>query len=227
VIVSLKTLSEVLRSLRSVNPQAEILVVEGVCSAVSLADIAKRHGIHQFLDSGMQLLDADRLPLLDYPNTSPQPIRFKSMLAPQILTEVDCCISVAGLKRTVLKEQPLISAALKNLYGLFPRAHYKARSANSRGQLHRPSVPLILQDVYFTVGHLFHGAVVGGEHKFVSESWKPDRGNSEPLNQVIWGSDLIAVDREACRAGGENVPDYLEAIDRLRCRGTSDSFKMR
>ena len=226
VIVSLKTLAEVLRSLRHANPQAEILVVEGVCSAVSLAEIAKRHGIDQLLDGGMQLLDADRLPLQDYPNTSPQPVRFKSMVAPQILAEVDCCISVAGLKRTVLK-QPLISASLKNLYGLFPRAHYKARSANSRGQLHRPSVPLILQDVYFTIGHLFHGAVVGGEHKFVSDSWKPDRGKSELLNQVIWGSDLITVDREACRAGGEELPDYLDEIDRLRCSPTNDSSKSR
>ena len=216
VIVSLTTLSEVLRGLRHANPQAEILVVEGVCSAASLTEIAERHGIDRLLDDGMQLLDADRLPLQDYPNTSPQPVRFKSMLAPQILTEVDCCISVGGLKRTVLKEQPLISASLKNLYGLFPRAHYRARSANSRGQLHRPSVPLILQDVYFTIGHLFHGAVVGGEYKFVSENWKPDRGKSEPLDQVIWGRDLIAVDREACKVGGETVPSYLERIEELR-----------
>jgi Domain of unknown function (DUF362) len=217
VTVSIKILGAVLQGLRHSSPLAEILVVEGVCSAMSLQDIASRHGLYELIDEGMQLLDADRLPLDDYPNCSPHPpVRFRSMLAPKLLTEVDCCISVSALKRTVLKDQPLISASLKNLYGLFPRSQYKARSPNSRGQLHRPSVPLILQDVYFTIGHLFHGGVVDADLKFVSDSWKPDRGRSIPIGQVIWGNDLLNVDREACKVGNETVPDYLDAIERLR-----------
>jgi uncharacterized protein (DUF362 family) len=218
VTVSMGVLGAVLQRLRRVSPNAEILIVEGVCSAVSLIDIASKNGLHNLLDEGMQLLDADQLPLRDYPNRSPQPVRFQSMLAPALLSEVDCCISVGAFKRTILKDEPLISASLKNLYGLFPRAKYKARSANSRGQLHRPSVPLVLQDVYFSVGHLFHGGVVDGDRKFVSKDWKPDKGETVALGQIIWGDDLLSVDRKACELSNEAIPSYLTAIEHLCSR---------
>lgn len=214
--VSMGVLGTVLKGVRAVNPTAEILIVEGVCSAVSLSEIASRNGLYRLLDEGMQLLDADTLPLKEYPNPLSHPARFKSMLAPALLDEVDCRISVGAFKRTVLNDAPLISASLKNLYGLFPRSHYKARSPKSRGQLHRPSVPLVLQDVYFTIGHLFDGAVVDGDRKFVSRDWKPDRGDAIALGKVFWGSDLLQVDRVACEVGGEPIPDYLNAIEALR-----------
>jgi Domain of unknown function (DUF362) len=224
VTVSMGVLGAVLQGLRRVSPSAEILIVEGVCSATPLTEIASRNGLYGLLDEGMQLLDADELPLQEYPNRSPQPIRFASMLAPALLSEVDCCISVGALKRTVLKDQPLISASLKNLYGLFPRAKYKARSANSRGQLHRPSVPLVLQDVYFSIGHLFQGAVVDGDLKFVSKDWKPDKGEAIPLGQVFWGDDLLSVDRKACEVGSESIPSYLEVIEHLLDRAIGSGF---
>jgi Domain of unknown function (DUF362) len=216
VTVSMGVLDSVLRGLRWVNATAEILIVEGVCSPVPLTEIASRNGLCSLLDAGMQLLDADQLPLREYPNRSPQPVRFQTMVAPALLAEVECCISVSAFKRTTLQNQPLISASLKNLYGLFPRAKYKARSANSRGQLHRPSVPLVLQDVYFSIGHLFHGAVVDGDRKFVSRDWKPDKGDAVPLGQVFWGDDIINVDRRACEVGNEAIPDYINAIELLR-----------
>ncbi|OIP67847.1 MAG: hypothetical protein AUK43_18100 [Oscillatoriales cyanobacterium CG2_30_40_61] len=216
VTVSLPILTTVLQTLRHQNPQAEILIVEGVCSPVSLDEIVRRHGIDQILGDGIRILDADTLPLTEYPNLSPQPVRFKSMFAPSLLTEVDCRISIGAFKRTILNGKPLISASLKNLYGLFPRAHYHARSPHSRGQLHRPSVPLILQDVYFCIGHLFDGAVVDGDRQFISPNWKPDRGESIPLGKVFWGEDLISVDREVCNCAGEIIPDYLDRIDQLR-----------
>jgi len=214
--VSMGVLQKVLQGLRDASPQAEILIVEGVCSPVSLAEIAQRNGLLNLLDEGMRWLDADQLPLKDYPNRSPNPVRFPSMMAPALLEEVDCRISVGALKRTQLKGQPLISASLKNLYGLFPRSHYKARSPNSRGQLHRPSVPQILQDVYFTIGYLFDGGVVDGNQKYHSADWKPDRGKAIALGKVFFGDDLIAVDRTACEVGEEPMPEYLDAIDRLR-----------
>ncbi len=223
VTVSMPVLSAVLRGLRQASPKAEILIVEGVCSPVSLAKIAARHGLYALLDDQMQLLDADELPLSDYPNLSPQPVRFKSMQAPALLREVDCRISVGAFKRTILKDQPLISASLKNLYGLFPRRQYKARSANSRGQLHRPSVPLVLQDVYFCIGHLFDGAVVDADQKFVSPDWKPDRGQAVKLGQVIWGESLLDVDRLACKLGDESPPDYLTAIEALLVQSGAQS----
>jgi uncharacterized protein (DUF362 family) len=216
VTVSMGVLAKVLQALRQASPQAEILIVEGVCSAISLTDIASRNGLYPLLDEGMQLLDADTLPLVDYPNQSPTPVRFKTMKAPALLQEVDCRISVGALKRTILKDQPLISASLKNLYGLFPRAHYKARSPNSRGQLHRPSVPQVLSDVYFCIGHLFDGAVVDGDRQFVSRDWKPDKGDAIALGQVFSGPDPVAVDRLACATAGEAIPSYITAIETLR-----------
>jgi uncharacterized protein (DUF362 family) len=216
VTVSIKILDAVLRGLRNFNPKAEILIVEGVCSTLSLTEIASRHGLYNLLDEGMKLLDADELPLKEYFNHSPQKARFTSMIAPAILEEVDCRISVGALKRTYIKDKALISASLKNLYGLFPRAKYKARSAKSRGQLHRPSVPLVLQDVYFTIGYLFDGAVVDANLKFVGKDWRPDKGEAIKIGKVFYGENILAVDRKACEVSGELVPDYLDAIESLK-----------
>jgi Domain of unknown function (DUF362) len=216
VTVSLNILDRTLKALRAINPTAEILIVEGVCSPVSFSQIVAKHGVYSILDVGMQILDADELELVEYPNRSPEPARFKTMWAPKLLQEVDCRISLGTFKRTILKDEVLISASLKNLYGLFPRSHYKARSVNSRGQLHRPSVPMVLQDVYFTIGHLFDGAVIDADQRLVSRDWKPDKGEKVQSDRIFWGDDLIEVDRLACETLGEEVANYLTAIDRLR-----------
>lgn len=214
--VSMAVLQKVLMGLRQVNPQAEISIVEGVCSKVSFTDIMSQLGIYLLLDEGMQLLDADTLDLVEYPNQAPEPVRFQSMWAPQLLQTVDCRISVGAFKRTTLKGRSLISASLKNLYGLFPRSRYRARSASSRGQLHRPSVPAVLQDVYFTIGHLFDGAVVDCDQKFVSQDWRPDKGDAISIGQVIWGEDLLAVDQCTCEVGQEAIAPYLKSIRQQR-----------
>lgn len=212
VTVSLAVLERVIQGLRASYPQAEILIVEGVCSKVSFETIMAKQGVHRLLGDGIHLLDADQLDLVEYPNRSPQPVRFKTLWAPKLLQEVDGCLSISAFKRTHLKGEPLISATLKNLYGLLPRAKYKARSASSRGQLHRPSVPLVLQDVYFTLGHFFHGGVVDCTEKLVSRDWQPDRGDAIPIGQVIWGDDLLAVDAQACAIAGEAIPSYVTAL---------------
>lgn len=216
VTVSMAVLGDVIRSLRKFNPKAEILIVEGVCSKVAFDIIMAKVGANQLLSEGIQLLNADELELAEYPNHSPSPVRFKTMWAPKLLREVDCCLSVSAFKRTQLKGSPLISASLKNLYGLFPRAQYKARSASSRGQLHRPSVPLVLQDVYYTLGHFFAGGVVDCTQKFVSRDWQPDRGDGIAIGQVIYGDDLLTVDRTACQVGQEDIPDYITALENQR-----------
>lgn len=217
--VSMTVLGKVLAGLRQANPTAEILIVEGVCSPKPLSDIASRNGLYDILTDGMQLIDADTLPMVPYPNQLETPVRFKEMLAPKLLQEVDCRLSVGAFKITSLKGSPLLSASLKNLYGLFPRAKYKARSAHSRGQLHRPSVPQILQDVYFSIGHLFDGGVVDCTQKFISKDWHPDRGDAVDIGKVIWGEDLLTVDKAACEVGEEPQAGYLEAIAQLRERG--------
>ena len=209
-------LGKVLKGLRETNPTAEILIVEGVCSKVSLADIAIKNGLTPLLTDGVRLLNADELALVEYPNRLSEPVRFKTMWAPKLLQEVDCRISVSAFKKTNLKGRDLISASLKNLYGLFPREKYRARSPHSRGQLHRPSVPLVLQDVYFTIGHLFDGGVVDCDRKFISHNEKPDKGDSFDIGQVIWGNDLLAVDKLACQIGKEKEAAYLDPIVELR-----------
>lgn len=216
VTVGMPVLSKVLQGLRQASPKAEILVVEGVCSKLPLADIASKNGLYGILDKGMAVLDADTLPCIAYPNRSPQPVRYSEMWAPKLLQEVDCRISVSAFKITSLKERPLVSATLKNLYGLFPRGKYKARSEHSRGQLHRPSVPKILQDIYFSIGHLFDGGVADCSQKFVSKDWRPDVGTGFDLGHVVWGNDLLAVDRQACQLAQEPVADYIDPIEQLR-----------
>ena len=216
VTVSLDVLGKVLRALRQASPNAKISIVEGVCSPVSLHDIASKNGLYALLDEGMELLDADTLPLVEYPNLSPTPIRFQTMWAPALLQQVDCRITIGTFKRTILKDKPLISASLKNLYGLFPRSKYHARSLKSRGQLHQPSVPKILQDVYFCVGHLFDGAIVDANLRLISPDWKPDRGQTIEFGKIFAGVDPVTVDRSACIVTGEPIPDYLDAIEKLR-----------
>lgn len=210
--VSMGVLGKVLQALRQASPNAQISIVEGVCSPVSLHDIASKNGLYALLDDRMELLDADTLPLVKYPNLSPTPVRFQTMWAPALLGQVDCRITIGTFKRTMLKDKPLISASLKNLYGLFPRSKYHALSLNSRGQLHKPSVPLILQDVYFCIGHLFDGAVVDADLRMVSPDWKPDRGQTIEFGKIFAGTDPIAVDRAACIATGEPISDYLDEI---------------
>ncbi len=214
--VSMTVLQQVLLGLRQASPRAEIFIVEGVCSKVPFADSMDKLGVYDLLDEKMQLLDADTLELLEYPNRAANPVRFKTLWAPKLLQTVDCRISVGAFKKTTLKERSLISASLKNLYGLFPRAKYQARSTHSRGQLHRPSVPEILQDIYFTIGHLFDGAVVDCDQKFISRDWRPDVGNGVPIGQVIFGDDLLAVDERACEIGQEAIAPYLHPIQQQR-----------
>lgn len=215
VTIDLKVLATVLQTLKELNPNAEILLVEGVCSQCSLAEIALKNCLTPLLDEQVRLLDADKLPLTKYQNTSPAPVRFEYLWAPKLIKEVDCRISLAVLKRTE-STTPLISASLKNLYGLFPRSKYSDQKAHARDALHQPSVMEVLQDIYFSIGHLFDGAIVGGEKHFHSYDWRPYEGESLPFGKVIHGDDLLAVDRAACLAAKETVPAYLDNIEKLR-----------
>ena len=215
VTVGLPVLAAVIAGIRRVNPQAEILIVEGVCNKLPASIIMEKLGLPALLAPGITFLDADALPCIAYPNTSPNPQRFASLLAPALLGEVDCRISIGCLKKTMLKERVLISAAIKNLYGLLPRATYHARSPYSRGQLHRPDVQRIIADVYHTLGVLFDGAVVDATQKFVSRDWEPDIGQAVPCGRVLFCDDLLAVDRAACELAAEGMPDYLTYIEAM------------
>ncbi|MBY0505277.1 MAG: DUF362 domain-containing protein [Bryobacteraceae bacterium] len=197
VTVSMPVLERVIAGLRQASPQAEILVVEGVCHALSADEIAQRLGLSR---TGIRFLDADTLPLAIYANPLPEPARFCEFQAPALLREVDCRISVGACKWTLLNGRPLFSGCVKNLYGLLPRSVYRARGAHSRGQLHRPDVWSVLGDVQATLGPLFDGGVVDATSVLVSPDWRPHRGRTVALNRVFWGDSLTAVDDAAISA---------------------------
>jgi hypothetical protein len=217
VTVSDTVLFGVLAALRDVAPSAELVVLEGVCSKASLAQVAELRGLLRKFDAQTVLLDADAQPLADYPHTGPAAARFRTLQAPALLREADCRITVGACKRTMLNGRPLFSGSLKNLFGLFPRATYHARSPHSRGQLHRPSVPRVLEDVWWTVGHLFDGAVVDGGQFYAHHDWHPDRARAgTPCGRVWTGTDPVSVDSAAATAVGEGEPDYCTAIRHQR-----------
>lgn len=212
--VSMEVLDAVIQGIRRVNPSAEILIVEGVCHSLPAPVIMQKLGLPALLGDKVYFLDADTLPCIRYPNSASTPFRFEDMEAPALISEVDCRISIGCIKRTWLKNNVLMSCSIKNLYGLFPRAKYKARSPKSRGQLHRPDVHQVIADVYHTLGILFDGAVIDGTEKFISKDWQPDQGHGQPFGKVIWGDNLLECDRKACELAAEGMPAYLQAISK-------------
>ncbi len=206
-------LKAVVEGIQAVNPRAELLLVEGVCHPMPALQIAEKLGFAALRELGVKFLDADALPLKEYPNRGERVYRFASLRAPALLEEVDCRISVGCLKRTLLKNRVLMSACVKNLFGLPPRAHYHARSPYARGRLHRPDVHAVISDVYHTLGVLFEGGVVDAGQIFLSPDERPDRGKTVEFGQVFFGDDLLSVDRKACEAAGEGLPDYFDLIE--------------
>lgn len=207
--VSLPVLASVLRGLRRAAPLARILIVESVVAPKTAPEVFEFHKISGILDDEMRVAGMENLLLQEYPNTSPAPVQFERMTAPEYLAEFDCIISVSAFKKTIVNHAPQISASLKNLYGFFPPNLYPAQ------KLHAPEV---LADIYFTIGQYIHGAVVDLTAKYVSPDERLDRsrGVSIPVGQVVWGDDLLAVDEAACRLAHEPIPDYIPALRQLQ-----------
>jgi hypothetical protein len=218
--LSLPVLRNVINGLRRAAPHARIVIMEGTTSELSAAETFEKLGVTAMIQDvdEVVLADAENLMMATYPNISPEPVKYDEMIAPAYIGGFDCVVSASAFKRTMLHDTPLISATLKNLYGVFPREEYHSRSPNARGQLHRPGVPQVLRDVYFSVGHLFDGGVVDLTQKYTSPDWRPDRVRdvATDVGKVVWGDDLLAVDETACRLADEEVPDYISAIRQLR-----------
>ena len=217
--VSIPVLATVLRGLRRASPLGRILIMEGITGKGDAVERMEAHGLADVIDNEMRLGDAEDVLMATYANTAASPVKYDQMTAPEAIGSFDCVISVAPWKRTRLDNgQLLYSGSTKNLYGLLPRSEYHARSPYSRGQLHRPSVDAVLTDVYFSIGHLFHGAVVDMTQVYRSNDWRPDRvrGIASSLGSVVWGNDMIEVDRTAARLAGDETPAYIETIERAR-----------
>lgn len=194
-------LESVLRGLRDVAPRAEVWVIEGVCTAVAPEEVFRKLGVDSLCAQyGVRLADADSLPSAAYPNQRLDPGRFKEILAPALLGEARACMALTQLKRTTLKGVPLVSGLRKSLFGLPPRAHYRARSPHSRGQLHRPGVPAVIEDLWGCLGHLNWAGVCDARQVYFARDWHPDRGESRPGPGLFAGTDLLAVDHEATAA---------------------------
>lgn len=213
VTVRVSVVERVIEGIRAANPGAEIVIVEGVCNKLSARETLTKLGADKLLLlPGVRFEDCDSLPLTIFPNTNAIAYKYREMQAPALLRDADCRISIGAMKRTMLKDEVLMSCALKNLYGLLPRSVYHARSPNARGLLHRPDIHKIIADVYGTLGVLFDGAVVDAGEKFVSRDWEPDKGTAVPVGKILFGGDLLEVDRAACELAGEGMPAYLDRI---------------
>jgi hypothetical protein len=207
-IVRVALLHTLVEQLLALRPDSRISIVEGVCVKTPAEDVFRLAGLTQLRGERVEVLDAEQLPMREYPNPAPAN-RFPSFIAPAILHEAGARISVAPFKRTVLNGKPLISATIKNLYGLLPRERYHGRSKNARGQLHLPDVHAVIIDVYSTLGALFDFGIVDLHEAFINDDWQPDKGQAARVGKVICGVDLVDVDLAACAAAGEPACDYL------------------
>ncbi len=214
VIVRMAFLRSVIEQVLALRADSYITIVEGVCTKVAAAQVFRVTGLSALASERVRVVDAETLALSEYAHIhTGKPFRFKSLLAPTLLNEVDARISIAPLKRTTLNDKPLISATIKNLFGLLPREKYHARSPHARGQLHRPNVHQVICDVYRTIGTRFDFGIVDAHEKFISRGWEPDKGDAVPVGKVLCNEDLIELDCAACEAGGETKCDYLKMLE--------------
>jgi uncharacterized protein (DUF362 family) len=217
-IVRIELLRTVVDQLLALQPDSRISIVEGVCTKTPAEDVFRIAGLTQLRSERVEVLDAEQLPMREYANALPAN-RFASFTAPALLQAVDVRISMAPFKRTVLNGKPLISATIKNLYGLLPRERYHARSKHARGQLHLPNVHTVICEVYGALGMLFDYGIADLHEAYISDDWKPDKGRAMRVGKVTCGEDLHDVDCAACEAAGEPECDYLQ---RLRTKKESD-----
>lgn len=228
IVTRAELLAQVVEQLLTVAPQAKVILLEGICCKEPFELVMNRVGIGGWFSWGgfeqtgiaqgvtlgwadrVELWDADRCATEVFKNPAPA-FRFRELLAPSILKQADCCVSIAPLKRTMLKDEPLYSGVIKNFFGLLPRSAYKARSATSRGQLHRPDIHQVICDVYQTLNPYFHYGIVDLHEYFVSKDWQPDSGTAKPIGKTVFSDSLLEADLKALHIIGE-APDRFHQL---------------
>lgn len=126
--ISYDVLGKVLRGLRRANPGGRILIVTGL----SLGAVLDDEALLNLIDENTQVIPAGRLPEQSYPNRLPDGVA--SVLAPALLSEVDCRLSLTAYP----------AALLDNLADLIP--------GGADG--------ISPHDLFFCLGHIFDGAIV-------------------------------------------------------------------
>lgn len=126
--VSYDVLGKVLRGVRRANLGGRILIITGL----SLGDVLDDETLLNLIDENTQVIPAGRLPEQPYPNRLPDGVA--SVLAPALLSEVDCRLSLTAYP----------AGLLDNLTDLIP--------GGPDG--------ITQQDLFFSLGHIFDGAIV-------------------------------------------------------------------
>lgn len=193
--VSLSVLDAVLRGLRRASPMGRIVVIDTVVSDKSTDDVFEEQGLSELLDREMRLTDSSNLINHPYKNRLPDPYHYSFMEASEYIKDYDCVISLGAFAGNSGDGKTGVQAALHNLISIFPRDIYG-------DDFEKLDVDGLHKDVYFTIGHYFHGAVVD-----FSET---------SAGKVVWGDDLLAVDEVACQIAGETIPDIIKDIRQLR-----------
>jgi hypothetical protein len=184
--VSVATLGAVLRGLRRVNPLGRIVLVDRFDSREAF----DATGFIDLMDDEMRATTINNLTMQNYRNLSPQPEQYLTVTAPSYFGNYECVLSLTGLQAE--------SASLANLTNVFVEGRVKTAAESERVEIKRIDE---LADVYFTVGHLLHGAVV-------------DLGAT--ADKVVWGDDLLAVDETAYRLAEKPAPEYISVIRQLK-----------
>jgi hypothetical protein len=184
--VSPATLGSVLRGLRRVNPLGRIVLVDRFDSREAF----DATGFIDLMDDEMRATTITNLTMQNYRNLSPQPEQYLTVTAPSYFGEYECVLSLTSLDST--------GASLVNLTNVFVEGRVKTADESERIAIERIDE---LADVYFSVGHLLHGAVV-------------DLGAT--VDKVVWGDDLLAVDETAHRLAEKPAPEYISAIRQLK-----------
>jgi hypothetical protein len=135
-------LGTVLRGLRRADPGGKILLLVNVPHDDAEADAYLQAKLRDIVIDNMQVIDIGHMAYRQYDNRLHQPTRHRTLPAPSLLGEVDCCISVAGSDRYLLD----------NLIDLSP-----AIAPNT----------VDYADLYFTLGLLFAGAVIDAGKQIV------------------------------------------------------------
>jgi uncharacterized protein (DUF362 family) len=211
ITVSTPLLVALFRQLRSHFPQAQFFALEGTCCPLDFSQIVDKRGLAVLLPF-VKWIDANQTDPKLYKNQNTVVYKYPEIEAPMLISEVDICISLAPFKRTILKGKPLISGTVKNLFGLLPTRTYRARSANSRGQLHVPDVQKVIADVYGALGSHFHLGIVDLTAASLHDDWHPDRGKRQEFGQVIVQPSLIEADLQACAVVGEEKPIWASYV---------------